>query len=157
MYEVIRTYCTSHPVISTRQVENSISAGKTWMRLKTGKQEPWENAVAEDNAPQSKTYVLHTACTKEHEPKEFTVYHGTRKHNDNAGLICSCVRGRNKQGNAKLDSTTICTTFACRNIRDCVQFHGRPARRKNRQTLINRDILTVRDSYKKILKNLCCF
>ena len=25
MYEVIRTYCTSHPVISTRQVENSIS------------------------------------------------------------------------------------------------------------------------------------
>ena len=28
---------------------------------------------------------------------------------------------------------------------------------KNRQTLINRDILTVRDSYKKILKNLCCF
>ena len=25
MYEVIRTYCTSHPVISTRQGENSIS------------------------------------------------------------------------------------------------------------------------------------
>ena len=53
--------------------------------------------------------------------------------------------------------TTICTTFASRNIRDWVQFHGRPARRKNRQTLINRDILTVRDSYKKILKNLYCF
>lgn len=53
--------------------------------------------------------------------------------------------------------TTICTTFASRNIRDCVQFHGRPARRKKRQTLINRDILTVHDSYKKILKNLCCF
>ena len=28
MYEVIRTYCTSHPVISTRQVENSISEAK---------------------------------------------------------------------------------------------------------------------------------
>lgn len=38
-----------------------------------------------------------------------------------------------------------------------MQFHGRPARRKKRQTLINRDILTVHDSYKKILKNLCCF
>ncbi|EDS05550.1 hypothetical protein CLOSCI_03364 [[Clostridium] scindens ATCC 35704] len=29
--------------------------------------------------------------------------------------------------------------------------------KKDRQTLINRDILTVRDSYKKILENLCCF
>ena len=26
-----------------------------------------------------------------------------------------------------------------------------------KRQLINRDILTVRDSYKKILKNLCCF
>ena len=28
---------------------------------------------------------------------------------------------------------------------------------KEQKALINRDILTVRDSYKKILKNLCCF
>ena len=28
MYEVIRTYCTSHPVISTRQVKISISEAK---------------------------------------------------------------------------------------------------------------------------------
>ena len=34
MYEVIRTYCTSHPVISTRQVENSISEVQTtWCML----------------------------------------------------------------------------------------------------------------------------
>lgn len=61
-------------------------------------------AVAEDNAPQPKTYVLHTACREEHEPEEFTVYHGTRKHNDNAGFIRPCVRGRSKQRNAKSDS-----------------------------------------------------
>ena len=41
--------------------------------------------------------LLHTACTEEHEPEEFTVYHGTRKHNDNAGLVRPCVRGRSKQ------------------------------------------------------------
>ena len=42
-------------------------------------------------------YSQSTACTEEHEPEEFTVYHGTRKHNDNAGLVRPCVRGRSKQ------------------------------------------------------------
>lgn len=80
---------------------NCISADRTWMRLRTGKPEParkwsirsciiWTTANAH-------SLLLHTACTEEHEPEEFTVYHGTRKHNDNAGLVRPCVRGRSKQ------------------------------------------------------------
>ncbi len=37
-----------------------------------------------DTSTYTKTYILYEISTKEYEPKEFTVYHGTFQHINNA-------------------------------------------------------------------------
>ena len=46
-------------------------------------------------------YILHKIGKQEHEPKRFTVYHGTFKYQYHNELVCSCVhRYRKIRGSA---------------------------------------------------------
>ena len=54
-----------------------------------------------DHTAYATPYILHKTGKQEHEPKRFTVYHGTFKHQYHNELVCSCVhRYRKIRGSA---------------------------------------------------------
>lgn len=80
----------------------------------TKKYNKYHEEPAKDNTAYPASYILHTTCKQEHEPKELAVYHGTLQYQYHAEPVCPCV-SRKRQGRIKehdsLNRTTIFTTF----------------------------------------------
>ena len=85
------------------------------------KGKPQRQSLATYHTAYATPYILHKAGKQEHEPKRFTVYHGTFKHQYHNELVRSCVhRYRKIRGSAsnRIEVfTTILTTLDSENIR----------------------------------------
>ena len=120
------------PMHSNRTDWNNLLLGCKYCNTRKGKKTSLEDvdeyiwpdrdntALAYKMCIRDRPYILHKTGKQEHEPKKFTVYHGTFKHQYHHELVCSCVhRYRKIRGSASNRIkvfTTILTTFDRENI-----------------------------------------